>query len=201
MMETQVGRHETILDRNTTALLVVDVQERLWTVMRQRQRVAERIDLLIRGCQLLRVPIYHTEQYPQGLGPTIASVQELFSDTKPLVKMTFSCCGLTQLPRTMKEKGIVQLLLVGIEAHVCVLQTALDFLSQGFQVHLVTDAISSRNQADQEIALRRLSREGVILSTVETALFELLTTAEAPEFKSLSELIKSKPVSKKEEKK
>jgi isochorismate hydrolase len=185
-----MNRHPTILTRDRTALVVVDVQERLWTVMRQRQRLAKRIAVVIQGCQVLEVPIYITEQYPQGLGLTIAPIKEFLGDIKPLVKMTFSCCGLTQLPRMMQEKGIAQVILTGIEAHVCVLQTALDLLSDGFQVHLLSDAISSRHQVDEEIALRRLSEEGVILSTVETALFELLTTAEAPEFKALSKLIK-----------
>jgi len=181
---------KNMLDRERSALLVVDVQERLWAVMRQRQHLAERIAVAIRGCRLLRVPVFLTEQYPRGLGPTITPVSDSLGDIQPLVKMTFSCCGLTGLPRTMKEKGIEQVILTGIETHVCVLQTALDLIDGGFQVHLLTDAVSSRYVADEETALRRLSREGVVLSTIETALFELLTTAGAPEFKEVSKLIK-----------
>jgi len=181
---------KTILDRERSGLLVVDVQERLWAVMRQPRRLAERIAVAVRGCRLLGVPIFLTEQYPKGLGPTINPVKDSLGEVKPLVKMTFSCCGLTELPGLMKEKGIEQVILAGIEAHVCVLQTALDLVAGGFQVHLLTDAVSSRHPIDEETALRRLSREGVVLSTVETALFELLTTAEAPEFKEISNLIK-----------
>jgi isochorismate hydrolase len=185
-----MGNRMKILDRERSGLLVVDVQERLWTVMRQRRRLAERIVVAAQGCRLLEVPIYLTEQYPRGLGPTIASVRSALGDIEPLVKMTFSCCGLTELPRMMKEKGIEQVILAGIETHVCVLQTALDLMAEGFQVHLLTDAVSTRHPADGKTALRRLSREGVILSTVETALFELLATAEDPEFKEVSKLVK-----------
>ena len=184
------GERGFTLDRGRSALLVVDVQERLWAVMRERQLLAERIGIAIRGCRLLQVPVFLTEQYPRGLGPTIAPIREALEDLQPLVKMTFSCCGLTELPQALKQKGIEQVILAGIEAHVCVLQTALDLIAGGFQVHLLADAVTSRHPVDEEIALRRLSRQGVVLSTVETALFELMTTAEAPEFKEISKLIK-----------
>jgi hypothetical protein len=185
-----MGSRKNILDRERSGLLVVDVQERLWTVMREHQRLAERIETAIRGCRLLKVPVFLTEQYPQGLGPTIAPVSKALGRIEPLVKMTFSCCGLTELPAMLREKGVEQVILAGIETHVCVLQTALDLITDGFQVHLLTDAVSSRHLIDEQTALRRLSRQGVALSTVETALFELLTTARAPEFKEISKLIK-----------
>jgi nicotinamidase-related amidase len=178
------------LDRKKSALLVVDVQERLWAVMRERQQLAERIGIAVRGCRLLQVPVFLTEQYPRGLGSTIAPLREALGELQPLVKMTFSCCGLTELPRALKQRGIAQVILAGIEAHVCVLQTALDLIAGGFGVHLLADAVTSRHPVDEQIALRRLSRQGVILSTVETALFELMTTAEDPEFKEISKLIK-----------
>jgi nicotinamidase-related amidase len=185
-----MDRHATILSRQRAALLVVDVQERLWAVMRDRQRLAERIAVIIKACELLRIPVFTTEQYPKGLGPTIGPIRETLAASAPLVKMTFSCCGLEQLPRSLTQQGVEQLLLVGIEAHVCVLQTALDLQSRGFQVHLLVDAISSRHEIDQQITLRRLSQAGVVLSTVEMAVFELMETAEAPEFKEVSKLIK-----------
>lgn len=178
------------LDRQRSGLLVVDVQERLWGVMRQRQRLAERIAVAARGCRLLGVPVFLTEQYPEGLGSTIAPVKDSLGEVESLVKMTFSCCRQPELPERLKQKGVKIVLLAGIETHVCVLQTALDLLAGGFRVHLLTDAVSSRHPIDEETALRRLSLQGVVLSTVETALFELLGTAEALEFKGLSNLIK-----------
>jgi nicotinamidase-related amidase len=183
-------RHPTILARGRTALLLVDIQERLWAVMHDRQTVAERITTMIKGCHVLGIPIFVTEQYPKGLGPTIEQLRIVLGKVDPLIKMTFSCCGSTQLCRELKEKGMEQIILAGIEAHVCVLQTALDLLSGGFQVHLLTDAVSSRQERDKVTALWRLSGEGAVLSTVETALFEMLATAEAPEFKEISKLVK-----------
>jgi nicotinamidase-related amidase len=185
-----MDHHPSILRRDRAALLVVDVQERLWEVMRDRQRLADRLVLMVKACGLLDVPVFVTEQYPKGLGPTIGPLREVLVDARADVKMTFSCCGIGELPEALKQKGIEQILAAGIEAHVCVLQTALDLLSRGFQVHLLADAVSSRHETDQQIALRRLSRAGVILSTVETAVFELMESAEAPEFKDVSKLIK-----------
>lgn len=183
-------RHARILNRDRTALLVVDVQERLWPVMRERQRLVDRIVIMIKACHLLKIPIFVTEQYPKGLGTTVPPVKEALGVKEPLVKMTFSCCGLTQLPKALEKKRIEKVIVVGIESHVCVLQTALDLLARGFQVHLPRDAVSSRHEEDDRTALQRMAGEGVVITTVEMALFELLRTAEAPEFKQVSRLIK-----------
>jgi nicotinamidase-related amidase len=183
-------RHARILNRERAALLVVDVQERLWPVMRERQRLVDRIVIMIKACDLLKIPVFITEQYPKGLGVTISPIKETLRGKEPLVKMTFSCCGLTQLPKALEEKGIERVVVVGIESHVCVLQTALDLLARGFQVHIPRDAISSRYEEDERTALQRMAREGVVITTVEMVLFELLRTAEAPEFKQVSQLIK-----------
>jgi nicotinamidase-related amidase len=184
-------RHPTILRRDGTALLVVDVQERLWPAMRNRQRLVDRIVVMIRGCRLLGISIFLTEQYPKGLGQTLQVIQEGLGQMDPLIKMTFSCCGLSELAANLKEKGIQQVVVVGIESHVCVLQTALDLLSLGFQVHVPRDAVSSRHEEDQRTALQRMAREGVVVTTVEMTLFELLKTAQAPEFKEISKLVKA----------
>jgi len=183
-------RHSRVLERERVALLVVDVQERLWPVMQERQRLVDRIVIMIKACHILKIPIFVTEQYPKGLGATVHPVKEALGGKEPLVKMTFSCCGLTQLPKVLEEKGIGKAIVVGIESHVCVLQTALDLLARGFQVHVPRDAVSSRHEEDERTALQRLAREGVVITTVEMALFELLRTAQAPEFKEVSRLIK-----------
>jgi len=183
-------RHSRILEREEAALLVVDVQERLWAVMQERQRLVDRIVIMIKACQLMKIPIYVTEQYPKGLGATVSPVKQVLGGNEPLVKMTFSCCGLTRLPKMLKEERIEQVIIVGIESHVCVLQTALDLVAHGFQIHVPRDAVSSRHEQDERTALQRLAREGVVITTVEMALFELLRTAEALEFKEVSRLIR-----------
>jgi nicotinamidase-related amidase len=183
-------RHVTILDRQQTALLVIDIQDRVHAVMRYREEVESNAQKLIRGCQLLQVPIFLTEQYPKGLGHTISSIRYALQATLPIQKMTFSCCGSDELMQALREKGIGQVVLAGIETHVCVLQTALDLLANNFQVHVARDAVSSRRELDHQTALQRLSQAGAVITTTEMALFELMVRADSAEFKEVSKLIK-----------
>jgi nicotinamidase-related amidase len=183
-------RHATILDRQHTALLIIDIQERVHAVMRYRELVESNAHKLIRGCQLLNVPIFLTEQYPKGLGHTIASIRYALQATLPVQKMTFSCCGNEEIVTALQEKGIRQVVLAGIETHVCVMQTALDLLAQNFQVHVARDAVSSRRELDHDTALQRLAQAGAVVTTTEAVLFELMIRADTPEFKEVSKLIK-----------
>ena len=180
------------LNREEAVLLVVDVQEKLVPAIHKDlyARSLKNMQIVIEAAGTLGLPILLTEQYPKGLGVTISPIKEALGGKEPFVKMTFSCWGLTQLPKALEEKGIEKVIVVGIESHVCVLQTALDLFARGFQVHLLRDAVSSRHEEDERTALQRMAREGVVITTVEMALFELLRTAEAPEFKQISRLIK-----------
>ena len=183
-------RHPELLDRKRAGLLVVDVQEKIAAVMLHRQRVLDTTLKLIKACQILKVPILITEQYPQGLGSTEPLIQKALEHVTPPAKLTFSCCGVEEMVDQLKAKGVEQVILVGIETHVCVQQTALDLLARGFQVHVIKDGVSSRKEIDFETALRRMQSAGVIISTLETALFELLERAGTPEFKEVTQLIK-----------
>jgi isochorismate hydrolase len=183
-------RHSTILDRQHTGLLVVDIQERIHSVMRFREEVQNNAVKLIRGCQLLRVPIFLTEQYPQGLGHTISPIRFALQTALPFQKMTFSCCGSEELVAHLKAKAIWQVVLGGIETHVCVMQTALDLLANEYQVHVARDAVSSRKELDHNTALERLAQAGATITTTEAVLFELMGRADIPEFKEISKLIK-----------
>ncbi|MFQ5824327.1 MAG: hydrolase [bacterium] len=183
-------RHPQILNRNRTALLIVDVQQKINAVMLYGDIVVNSIVKLIKACKILNVPIFITEQYPKGLGPTEPKILEALEGKVPIQKMTFSCCGVEQLISQFKEKNIQQVIVTGIESHVCVQQTALDLLEQNIQVHVPKEAVSSRNELDYQTALERMSKTGVVLTTVEAALFELLEEAGTPEFKEVSNLIK-----------
>lgn len=183
-------RHPQILNRKTTALLIVDVQQKINAVMLHREQVVISIVKLIKGCQILQVPIFITEQYPQGLGHTEPAILQALEGALPFQKMTFSCCGAAALIDELKNRGVQQVVVTGIESHVCVQQTALDLLAQGFQVHLPKDAVSSRKALDYETALERMAKSGVVLTTVESVLFELLERAGTPDFKEVSKLIK-----------
>lgn len=185
-----MNRHPQILNRRQTALLIVDVQQKINSVMMDGQGVVQNILKLIEACRVFDIPVFITEQYPKGLGPTEPAILEALEGQTPVQKMTFSCCGSQELIEQLKAENTRQLLVTGIEAHVCVLQTALDLLAQNFQVHIPTDAVSSRKELDYKTALERVSRVGAVLTTVEAALFEILEEAGTPEFKQVSKLIK-----------
>lgn len=183
-------RHNTILTRKSSGLLIIDIQQRINAVMKFRVRVIKNTVKLIEGFNILDVPIFITEQYRKGLGPTEKSILDALTKLDIVEKINFSCCASPPFMEQLHQKNIQQVVVCGIEAHVCVLQTCLDLLAEGFQVHLVVDAISSRKKLDHQTAIDRMQSAGVILTTTETALFELLEQAGTSEFKQISQLVK-----------
>jgi len=139
------------------------------------------------------VPVLASEQYPQGLGPTVAPLAGLLGDTPP-AKLTFSCSRDDGQRDAIERRGRDQILVTGIEAHVCVLQTALDLLDAGYEVHVPHDAVSSRRPADKEWALHRMAAAGAVITSTESALFELLERCDTADFKKVAKLIKKIPV-------
>lgn len=183
-------RHPTILQRRHTALLVIDIQTRVHAAMLYARQVEQNAVKLIHGFQILKAPIFVTEQYPQGLGATIPAIAAALGEISSLQKMSFSCCGSEELIRRLEKDGIKQVVLCGIETHVCVQQTALDLLAGGYQVHLVEEAASSRKESDHVTALARMRAAGVVPTSTEAVLFELMERADIAEFKQVSALIK-----------
>lgn len=186
-------RHEGILDRHNTAVLVIDVQERLLDVYAasHARRVVDQTAKLIRGAELFDVPILATEQYPKGIGPTHRPVRAALNDAHaPIIKDTMSCCGCPTFMDALRQLQRRQVVVCGIETHVCVLQTALDLQAHAYQVHLCTDATGSRKTTDYKTAIRRMGHDGVVLTTVESALFQLLGDRRDPGLKPLLQIIK-----------
>jgi len=182
--------NETILRRDDTVLLMIDMQEKLLPVMQHSESVLSKVSTLLKAANILSIPIFYTEQYPKGLGSTAASLLTDLTNAKRFEKMTFSCCGSDTFLDALGEIGRDQVLICGIESHVCVSQTALDLLDEGAQVHVAVDACSSRSADCYQNALSRMSREGVILTNAESAVFEMLHVAGTDEFKQISRLIK-----------
>jgi nicotinamidase-related amidase len=190
------ARSPELMSRRDSALLVVDVQEKLIGAVRGHRRVVWNIGRLIDGAKLLGVPIAATEQYPKGLGKTVeelASRLAATSDAALPEKVVFSCCACSELLEDFRARGVGKVLLAGIEAHVCVQQTAFDLLSEGYRVYVAADAVGSRHAVDYEFALRRMEMAGAALTTTEAALFEWCEAADAPEFKQLSTLVRQAP--------
>jgi nicotinamidase-related amidase len=180
-----------LLTRGEAVLVVVDVQERINAVMADQAHLA-RIAVLVEACSALGVPVIATEQYPKGLGQTVASLGQLLPGP-PLVKDSFSCAREPAIRAALEAAGRRQAIVAGIEAHVCVLQTALDLATAGFQVHVPYDAVSSRRPADKESALDRMAAAGVVVTTTESALFELLERCGTDEFRAVSRMIRAIP--------
>jgi len=136
------------------------------------------------------MPILLTEQYPEGMGRTDESILELAAEIEPIEKICFSCLGKDHFQAKLKSFGRTQLVLVGIESHVCVLQTALDLLDQGYFVYVPYDGVSSRKESDYRNALHRMQKEGVVVGSIESVIFELLKAADSPAFKQILGIIK-----------
>lgn len=168
----------------------VDVQERLFPFISNNEELEKNLVTLVKGLQLLDVPMIINEQYKKGIGETIPSLRELIEDYPHFEKTTFSCCGQEEGLSAIKNSGKKIVILAGIETHVCVLQTALDLLEEGLQPVLVTDCVNSRKEKDRDMAIQRMIQAGVIPTTYESLLFELTVNAKHPRFKEVSKLVK-----------
>ena len=183
--------HPNLLDRKSTALVVIDVQEAFRNVIPQFEQIAVRISTALRGFHILEVPIIVTEQYPKGLGPTVEEITlSLPEGNVPLEKRAFSACGAGPFMKMLEEFDVSQIVICGIETHVCVSQTAHDLLERGVEVHVAQDAVTSRTAANKQVGLHKMEQSGAIVTSVETALFELLGAAGSDEFKQVQGLVK-----------
>jgi nicotinamidase-related amidase len=181
------------LQRHEALLVVIDVQEKLMPVIDRADEVARNIERLVRGCHVLDVPPVLTEQYVKGLGPTIAPLRRVFEETfgyHPIEKACFSANGAGEFQAELRARRKRQILVAGVEAHVCVYQTVTDLLAAGYDVTVIADAISSRTAENKAIALQRMTSEGAKLSSTEMVLFELLGVAGTDEFASILKLVK-----------
>ena len=183
--------HPNVLNSKTTALVVVDIQEGFRLAIANFATIATRASIAVRGSRILGVPVVVTEQYPKGLGHTADEIQRVFADDQEVFeKTTFSSCGAEPFVGKLEELGVKQVVLCGLETHVCVNQTAHDLLDRGFQVHLLTDCVCSRSDHDKLAGLDKMRSSGVISSSIEMALFELMGDARHAHFKEIQALIK-----------
>lgn len=185
--------HPHILDSSRTALLVIDVQEAFRPVIPDFDRLAARIAYAINGFRILEIPIFVSEQYRKGLGLTAQEIRAaLPTDFDYLEKTLFSACGAADLDERFTEAGLKQIVICGLETHVCVNQTAHDLLHRGFDVHILTDCVVSRSEHDRETGLAKMLSSGAVRSSVEMAFFELMRDSRHEKFKEMQALIKSK---------
>ena len=189
--ENAVPRSPELMNRDDSALLVVDMQARLLPLIAGSPRLVWNVRRLVDGAKILGVPVAATEQYPQGLGPTEPQLAQRLGAIP--AKLAFSCGECGGIFTSWRDQGIWKILVCGIETHVCVGQTVHDLLGEGFRVYLAADAVGARGPLDHEIALRRMDSAGATLTTTEAALFEWCGRAGSPEFKQISQLVRESP--------
>ena len=181
---------DSLARRDDAQLVVVDVQGKLARRVHDSDAMLDRLQRLIRAARLLDLPVVWVEQRPDKLGATVPEIAEALSGLSPASKSSFGCCGDEAVMGEIRSSGRSQILLCGIETHVCVWQTARELCRSDFDVHLIADASSSRSALNRDIAWRRMEAIGVTLSTVEMALFELMASADHPRFREISRLLK-----------
>jgi len=170
--------------------LIIDIQERLFPVMVEKEKLLNNCKTLLKGLKTLNVPLLTTQQYSKGLGETLPEIQAIVSNFTFIEKKVFSCCDESLFMKRLKESGSKNVIICGIESHVCVLQTAVDLKDAGFNPVVVMDCVSSRTKANIYLAKDRFRFEGIMMTSYESILFELTRTAGTTEFKAISALVK-----------
>lgn len=179
-----------MLKLENAALVIVDVQGKLATLMYEKEIFFGNMVTVIEGAKTLEIPILWNEQLPDKLGPTIPEIKAILADKSPLVKKTFSCCGNPDFVSALEKTGRKQVLLTGMETHVCVYQTAVDLIEAGYEVYLVADCVSSRTAENREVGIQAIRDLGAKISCIEMAFFEMLGVAEGDKFKKIIKIIK-----------
>ena len=179
-----------MLKIENTILLLIDIQGKLAHMMHEKGALFDNLQKLVKGIQVLGVPVLWLEQNPVGLGPTIPEIADLLADATPIGKMSFSGCRNDGFLEALTALHRQQVLTAGIESHICVYQTTADLVAMGYAVHVVADAVSSRTAANKAIGLEKMKAAGATLTSVETALFELIGVAEGEAFKQILRIVK-----------
>ncbi len=173
-----------------TVMLLIDVQGQLAQLMYEKEKFFKSLGILIQGMQTLEIPIIWMEQIPKNLGPTSEEISKYMTGEQPIDKFSFSCCGEPRFMEKFKKAGRTQVLLTGIETHICVFQTGYDLIHQGCEVQVVSDCVSSRTKENKDIGIQRIVQSGGQVTCVEMAFFELMRAAQGTQFKQIVRLIK-----------
>ena len=176
--------------KDRSAALIIDIQERLYPFIFENEKLTKNVSKLIEGLKIIGIPIFITEQYVKGLGPTIEPVATLIGNHPRIEKMSFSCCDEPRVMEGIAVTGKENIIIAGIESHVCVLQTIIDLNRNGYHPVVVEDCVSSRYENDKKFAIKRMRQEGAIITTCESLLFELLRYSGTEQFRGISRLVK-----------
>ena len=179
-----------LLERENTGLLVIDVQEKLLDVMGRKQRIIDNIIKLLYLSKLFHLPIILTEQYPKWLGPTFSQIRINLLTYEPISKMHFNCCNVDAFNDRLDSESLKNIIITGVETHICVFQTCVSMLERGYKVHVPQDAVDSRTDENWRVGLELMKEAGALVTSTETVIYQILKKAGTKEFKKMLELIK-----------
>ncbi len=180
----------TLLSKEHAGLVVVDVQAKLMAVMRQRERVIDNLKKLLHLSRLFNLPVLLTEQYSRMMGSTLPEIKDALPACKPIDKMDFNCCAVEPFNDSLKSMGIINIILTGVETHICVFQTCVSLLEKGYIVHLPQDAVDSRTEENWHVGIELMKNAGAVITSTETIIFQILKRAGTKEFKEMLKLVK-----------
>ena len=183
-------RHKNVLRKGAAALVVIDMQEPFIRSVFEHEAFVKSVTKLVEGCKVLEVPIIGTTQYVSRMGDIIPDIRRALPRTPSHDKVVFDCCGSESFLAEVAATGATQILLCGLEAHICVSQTALGLIARGYQVHVAVDAIQSRTIENVNYGLEKMKQSGVLTSSCEMALYELMYSANSPHFKDILTIVK-----------
>jgi nicotinamidase-related amidase len=180
----------SLMKREDTLLVIIDCQTKLMPAIKDNDEIEETVVKLTKGAQVLGLPVIVTQQYTKGLGPTLDSINEVLGEYEHVEKTTFSAMGAPEFVERIKAAGKKNILMTGVETHICVQQTTLELLEAGYNVYLIEDCVGSRRKSDKKAACRRMEAAGAVVTTYEAALYEVLKGAKEEGFKAISAIVK-----------
>lgn len=179
-----------LLRRENTGLLVIDVQKKLMQVMERKERVVGNIIKLLNLSKLFKLPVIFTEQYPKWLGPTVPEIMELLPKYEPITKLQFNCCEVEAFNERLEAEGLRNVIITGVETHICVFQTCVSILEKGYQVHVPQDAVDSRTDENWRVGLKLMDKAGALITSTESVIYQILKKAGTKEFKQMLKIVK-----------
>lgn len=190
MYYVRMTNDEKMFSPEKSVLVVIDVQDKLTPLMQEKDTLLKNIQILIQAAQGLDIPILWSEHVPEKIGATVESIRRLMPTQKPIVKTSFGCCGEGSFTKALASLYRKQIIVTGIETHVCVYQTAAQLLDSSYKVQVVSDAVSSRAASNKDIGLKKMQSLGAAITSTEMILFELLKTAEHSQFRNILDLVR-----------
>lgn len=179
-----------MIEISNTQLVIIDIQGKLSQIVHESENFLKNCRILVQGCKLMEIPIVWVEQTPDKLGKTHSTISELLTDNQPITKTTFSAWGSDEFKKALSENGRNQILLIGIESHICVYQTAIDLLANGYNVKVISDAVSSRTHHNKQLGISMIEKHGGYVASTESILFQLMKTSEFPLFRDIVKLVR-----------